>query len=125
VQFVVIVRIGTPSSEIEELMKISGLIAAVGVVALDSLRDGPGNMNDTSRRPPVPDRLPVDPRSPYPVAAVLEHGIGIRLNHTERRDVEECCIGEGWAKVPAGTAVDRNGHPLLIKLKGKVQAFCR
>jgi len=27
--------------------------------------------------------------------------------------------------VPAGKTLDRNGHPLLIKLKGKVEAFYR
>jgi hypothetical protein len=80
-------------------------------------------MNTTSERPPLPDRLAVDPRSPYHVAAVLEHDIGIRLNDHERRDVEEYCISEGWVKVQAGKAVDRKGHPLLIKLKGKVEAF--
>jgi len=59
------------------------------------------------------------------VAAVFEHDIGIRLNDTERRDVEEYCISEGWVKVAAGKTLDRNGRPLLIKLKGKVEAFYR
>ncbi len=59
------------------------------------------------------------------MAAVLEHDIGIRLNDKERRDVEEYCISEGWVKVPAGKTMDRNGRPLLIKLKGKVEAFYR
>ena len=82
-------------------------------------------MNDTSDRPPLPDRLSADPRSPHHVAAVMEHEIGIRLNDKERRDVEEYCMSEGWVKVPAGKAVDRKGHPLLIKLKGKVEVFYR
>jgi hypothetical protein len=82
-------------------------------------------VNDTSQRPPLPDRLSVDPRSPHHVAAVFEHAIGIRLNDTERKDVEEYCISEGWVKVPAGKTLDRNGRPLLIKLKGKVEAFYR
>ena len=82
-------------------------------------------MDDTSQRPPLPDRLAVDPRSPHHAPAVLEHAIGIRLNDTERKDVEEYCISEGWVKVPAGKTLDRNGHPLLIKLKGKVEAFYR
>ena len=82
-------------------------------------------MNDTSQRPPLPDRLSVDPRSPHHVAAVFEHDIGIRLNETERKNVEEYCISEGWVKVPAGKTVDRKGRPLLIKLTGKVEAFYR
>jgi hypothetical protein len=80
-------------------------------------------MNTTAQRPPLPDRLSIDPRSPHHVAAVLEHDIGIRLNDHERRDVEEYCISEGWVKVQAGKAVDRRGHPLLIKLRGKVEAY--
>ena len=82
-------------------------------------------MNDTTQLPPLPDRLSVDPRSPYYVAAVFEHDIGIRLNGKERMDVEEYCISEGWVKVPAGKTVDRRGQPLLIKLKGTVEAFYR
>jgi hypothetical protein len=80
-------------------------------------------MNATPERPPLPDHLSVDPRSPHHVAAVLEHDIGIRLNGNERRDVEEYCISEGWVKVAAGKTVDRKGNPLLIKLRGKVEAF--
>jgi hypothetical protein len=86
-------------------------------------------MTDTtpslSSPPPLPDRLCVDPRSPHHVAAVFEHAIGIRLNGKERADVEEYCISEAWVKVPAGKTVDRKGQPLLIKLKGKVEAFYR
>ena len=74
---------------------------------------------------PMPDHLSVDPRSPHQVAAVFERDIGIRLNGQERFDVEEYCISEGWVKVPAGRALDRKGKPLLIKLKGKVEAFYR
>jgi hypothetical protein len=82
-------------------------------------------MNDATQFPPLPDRLSVDPRSPYHVAAVFEHGVGIRFNGKERLDVEEYCISEGWVKVPAGKTLDRKGHPLLIKLKGKVEVFYR
>jgi hypothetical protein len=82
-------------------------------------------MNDTPQRPPLPNRLSVNPRSPHHVAAVFEHDMGIRLNDTERKDVEEYCISEGWVKVLAGKTVDRKGHPLLIKLKGKVEVFYR
>ena len=80
-------------------------------------------MSDASQRPPLPDRLSVDPGSPHHVPAVFEHDIGIRLNGKERFDVEEYCISEGWVKVPAGKTVDRKGQPLLIKIKGTVEAF--
>ncbi|MDT9001460.1 DUF3297 family protein [Paucibacter sp. APW11] len=73
----------------------------------------------------MPDRLSVDPASPFHIAAVFERDIGIRLNGKERFDVEEYCISEGWVKVPAGRTVDRKGRPLLIKIKGTVEAFYR
>jgi Protein of unknown function (DUF3297) len=79
----------------------------------------------TTTRPPLPDHLSVDPRSPHHIAAVFEHEIGIRLNDKERFDVEEYCVSEGWVKVPAGKAVDRKGQPMTIKLKGRVEAFYR
>ena len=82
-------------------------------------------MNEVPPAPPLPDRLSSDPRSPHHVAAVFEHAVGIRLNDKERSDVEEYCISEGWVKVPAGKARDRKGQPLMIKLKGKVDAFYR
>ncbi|MBP8297980.1 MAG: DUF3297 family protein [Burkholderiales bacterium] len=82
-------------------------------------------MNETSPLPPLPDRLSSDERSRHHVAAVFEHDIGIRLNDKERLDVVEYCISEGWVKVPAGKALDRSGNPLLIKLKGKVEAYYR
>ena len=56
-------------------------------------------------------------------ADLLEYDIGIRLDGKERFDVEEYCISEGWIKIPAGKAVDRRGEPLLVTLKGKVEAF--
>jgi hypothetical protein len=80
-------------------------------------------MNDTTALPPLPDHLSVDPRSPHYIAAVCENDIGIRFNDKERTDVEEYCISERWIKVPAGKALDRKGHPLMIKLKGTVEAF--
>ena len=81
-------------------------------------------MNDTTR-PELPDHLSIDPRSKFHVPAVFEHEVGIKFNEKERTDVEEYCISEGWIKVPAGKALDRRGNPMLIKLKGKVEAFYR
>ena len=82
-------------------------------------------MNDSTVLPILPDRLCIDVRSPYHIAAVFKHEIGIRFNGKERMDVEEYCISEGWVRVPAGKTVDRKGHPLLIKVKGRVEAFYR
>jgi len=87
-------------------------------------------MTDTAATPEptpasLPDRLSIDPRSPYYVAAVFEHEVGIRFNGVERNDVEEYCISEGWVKVPHGRTVDRKGNPVMLKLKGRVEAFYR
>ena len=76
-------------------------------------------------RPELPDHLSIDPRSPHHVAAIFAHDIGILFNGKERFDVEEYCASEGWIKVPAGKTVDRKGNPLMLKLKGKVEAFYR
>ncbi len=82
-------------------------------------------MNDQTQLPALPDRLSVNASSPHHVAALFERDIGIRFNGKERFDVEEYCISEGWVKVPAGRALDRKGKPVLITLKGKVEAFHR
>ncbi len=80
-------------------------------------------MNSTADRPPLPDHLAIDPKSPFHAPAVLEQDIGIRFNGHERHDVEEYCVSEGWIKVQVGKKVDRHGNSLLIKLKGTVEAF--
>lgn len=76
-------------------------------------------------RPALPDRLSAEAGSKYHVPAIFEHDIGIRFNGKERFDVQEYCISEGWVLVPAGKTLDRKGNPLLIKLKGTVEAFYR
>ncbi len=76
-------------------------------------------------KPAIPDRLSVDERSPHFNAAVFEHEIGIRLNGNLRSDVEEYSISEGWVMVRAAKTRDRKGNPLLMKIKGKVEAFYR
>ncbi len=80
-------------------------------------------MNDKKSPPTLPDRLSGDSRSPHHVAEIFEHNIGIKLNDKERTDVEEYCISEGWVKVASPKSLDRRGQPLLIKLKGTVEAF--
>lgn len=45
------------------------------------------------------------------------------LNGKERTNVEEYCISEGWIKTPSPKALDRRGQPLLITLKGTVEAY--
>ncbi len=73
----------------------------------------------------LPDRLAVDPRSPFHNAAVRDRAIGIRFNGKDRNDVEEYCVSEGWVKVAVGNKVDRRGNPLTIRLKGTVEPYFR
>ena len=73
----------------------------------------------------LPDRLSVDPNSPYYDAALLERGVGIRFDGKEKTNVEEYCVSEGWIRVAAGKALDRQGKPLTIKLKGPVEPYFR
>ncbi len=81
------------------------------------------NMNDTKQLPALPDRLSGNSRSPWHVADVFEHNIGIKLNGKERFDVEEYCISDGWVKISSPKSLDRRGQPLLLTLKGVVEAF--
>ncbi|HUE80046.1 MAG TPA: DUF3297 family protein [Sphingomicrobium sp.] len=73
--------------------------------------------------PPLPDRLSLDPRSPYFDEAVLSRGVGIRFNGQEKTNVEEYCISEGWIRVSAGRSRDRHGNPMTIKLSGQVEPY--
>ncbi|WP_109808824.1 DUF3297 family protein [Sphingosinithalassobacter portus] len=70
-----------------------------------------------------PDRLSINPKSPYFDQQVLQRGVGIRFKGAERRDVEEYCISEGWIRVALGKKVDRRGQPLTIKLTGPVESW--
>ena len=78
---------------------------------------------EASTRPPLPDHLSVDPRSPHHVAAVFQHDIGIRFNGNEKTNVEEYSVSEGWIKVAAGKSRDRFGNPMTITLKGTVEPY--
>ena len=75
--------------------------------------------------PDFPDRLSVNPKSPYYNEEVLKRDIGIRFDGKEKTNVEEYCVSEGWIRVAAGKALDRHGNPLTIMLKGKVEPYFR
>jgi hypothetical protein len=70
-----------------------------------------------------PDRLCVNPRSPYYDEATLERGIGVRFNGTERTNVEEYCISEGWVRLPVGKSLDRRGNAMTMKANGTVEVW--
>lgn len=73
----------------------------------------------------LPDRLSVNPDSPYHDAELLQRGIGVRFNGQEKTNVEEYCISEGWIKIAAGKALDRKGNPILLTLKGPIEVWIK
>jgi hypothetical protein len=77
----------------------------------------------TEDTPELPDRLSLDPRSPYFNEAIIGRGVGIRFNGQEKTNVEEYCVSEGWIRIEAGRSRDRHGKPMTIKLKGKVEPY--
>ena len=79
-------------------------------------------MSDTN---PVtlPDRLSVNPNSPFHDAELLARGIGIRFKGEEKTNVEEYCVSEGWVRLAVGKAVDRKGNALTVKLQGLVEPY--
>ncbi|MDQ1154063.1 DUF3297 family protein [Brevundimonas sp. SORGH_AS_0993] len=70
-----------------------------------------------------PDRLSVDPSSPYHDAEVLQRGVGIRFKGEEKTNVEEYCVSEGWVRLALGNRVDRKGKALTVKLQGPVEPY--
>jgi Protein of unknown function (DUF3297) len=70
-----------------------------------------------------PDRLSVDPSSPFYDEATLARGVGVKFRGVERRDVEEYCVSESWIRAAAGKALDRRGQPLVIKMTGAVEPY--
>ena len=72
-----------------------------------------------------PDRLSINPDSPFYDAAILERGVGIRFKGVEKTNVDEYCVSERWIRVVAGQARDRAGNPLTLKLSGPVEPYFR
>jgi hypothetical protein len=70
-----------------------------------------------------PDRMAINPRSEFFGGDLLQRGIGIRFKGQRKTTVEEYCVSEGWIKVQAGRSLDRKGNPLLITIKGPVEAW--
>ncbi|NHO32747.1 DUF3297 family protein [Acetobacter fallax] len=73
----------------------------------------------------IPDRLSVDPDSPFYDEALLARGIGIRFKGVEKTNVEEYSISEGWVRVAVGKTLDRRGKPMAMKLQGPVEVWIK
>ncbi len=72
-----------------------------------------------------PNHLCTDPGSPFYDEQILLRGVGIRFNGTEKTNVHEYDVAEGWVRVEVPTARDRRGNPMLIKLSGTVEPYFR
>ncbi|MEM6413745.1 MAG: DUF3297 family protein [Pseudomonadota bacterium] len=83
----------------------------------------PAETNDT--KPALPDRLSADPNSPYYNETVLALDVGVRFNGSEKNNVDEYCVSEGWIKVAVNNTLDRKGNPLLLTQKGTVEPYYR
>jgi len=82
-------------------------------------------MTDETSPTALPDRLSVNPRSPYYDEEILAKGVGIRFKGEEKTNVEEYCISEGWVRLALGNKVDRKGNPLTILQKGPVEVWIK
>ena len=80
-------------------------------------------MTDAKTTDTPPDRLSVNPQSPYFGGDLLQRGIGVRFKGRERTDVEEYSLSEGWIKVAAGKSRDRFGQPMTIKMSGPLEVW--
>ena len=81
-------------------------------------------MSDTRPTTP-PDRLSVNPASPYHDADALERGVGVRFKGVEKTNVDEYCVSEGWVRMAVEGTKDRFGNPLVIKANGPVEPYFR
>ena len=73
----------------------------------------------------LPDRLSIDPRSPFYNAEVLSRDVGIRFKGAEKTNVEEYCVSDGWIRVAVGSSKDRHGNPVTMKPSGPVEPYFR
>jgi hypothetical protein len=72
-----------------------------------------------------PDRLSVDPDSPFYDEALLARGVGVRFKGVDKTNVDEYCVSEGWVRLTVGSTVNRRGKPLTLKLSGEVEPYFR
>ncbi|MDP3747913.1 MAG: DUF3297 family protein [Phenylobacterium sp.] len=70
-----------------------------------------------------PDRLSVNPNSPFHDAAALERGVGVVFKGVEKTNVDEYCVSEGWVRLSVGKTVDRKGNAMTVKLQGEVVPY--
>ena len=65
-----------------------------------------------------PDRLSVDPKSPFYDEQALARDVGVRFKGVDRSNVVEYCVSEGWARLEV-----KRG--LAMKVTGPVEPYFR
>lgn len=71
----------------------------------------------------APDRLSVEPSSPYFNAASLKR-IGVKFNGVVQNRLVEYCVSEGWVRRHVSSKGTRKGKPKLpVSANGRVPAF--
>lgn len=73
----------------------------------------------------LPDRLSVNPKSPYYNKELLERGVGVRFKGVDKTNVDEYCVSEGWVRLSVGKAKDRHGNDMTIKMQGTVEPYLK
>jgi hypothetical protein len=87
------------------------------------MNDSPADETPAPAATTPPDRLSVDPRSPWFDQDALGRGVGIVFKGTERFNVEEYCVSEGWVRLAMAKTRDRKGNALTMKLSGPVEPY--
>jgi hypothetical protein len=95
---------------------------AKGSMAEQAFRRSPALLQRQHVVSRVPDRLSNETGSPFHDAMHLDRGIRILLNGSERTQVVEYCISEGWIRLRTPSR-DRRGRPLVLTLTGIVEAL--
>ncbi len=72
-----------------------------------------------------PNHLSIDPRSEFYSEEALIRGVGIRFNGSEKTNVVEYDVAEGWVRVEVPTSKDRYGNPMVVKANGTVEPYYR
>jgi hypothetical protein len=87
------------------------------------MNDTPHEEQPAAQADTPPDRLSVDANSPWFDGDALRRGVGIIFKGTERFNVEEYCVSEGWVRLSMAKTRDRKGNPLTMKLSGPVEPY--
>ena len=98
-------------------------VAPAGATHARFVRMAPGTFVDERliQRTKMPDRLSLDPRSPFHDKRLLDRGVGVRFKGVEIKNCAEYCISERWVRrIPAGRT-----YREAVKLQGDVEAWMR